>query len=68
MNHKHTFFNRRLLALALAFSLHPLALVPASPLGTAFTYQGRLNDTNGPVTGYYDFFFSLYDSASNCSG
>ncbi len=68
MNHKHTFFNRRLLALALAFSLHPLALVPASPLGTAFTYQGRLNDTNGPVTGYYDFFFSLYDSASNETG
>ncbi len=40
----------------------------ASPLGTAFTYQGRLSDTNGPVNGYYDFFFSLYDSASNETG
>jgi hypothetical protein len=32
--------------------------------GTAFTYQGRLADTVNPVNGYYDFKFSLYDSAS----
>ncbi len=28
-----------------------------------FTYQGRLSDTNGPVTGLFDFSFSLYDSS-----
>jgi hypothetical protein len=29
--------------------------------GTAFTYQGRLNDSNGPVTGIYDLRLTLYD-------
>ena len=28
--------------------------------GTAFTYQGRLNDGGSPATGTYDFTFSLY--------
>jgi trimeric autotransporter adhesin len=32
--------------------------------GTAFTYQGRLNDTANPVNGSYDLRFALYDSAS----
>ncbi|MEI8290915.1 MAG: hypothetical protein WCH99_15735 [Verrucomicrobiota bacterium] len=32
---------------------------------TAFTYQGRLNDANGPATGLYDLAFTLYDSASS---
>ncbi len=58
-----------LLALALFALLSTINYqLSASPLGTAFTYQGRLNDTNGPVTGYYDFFFSLYDSANNETG
>lgn len=30
-------------------------------LGTAFTYQGYLQDANGPVTGPYDLEFKLYD-------
>lgn len=42
--------------------------LPAAPAGTAFTYQGRLNDTHGPVNGTYDFFFSLYDSATGDTG
>ncbi len=29
---------------------------------TAFTYQGRLNNTRGPVTGSYDLTFALYDA------
>jgi hypothetical protein len=57
-----------IVALLSAFSLPPSALLFAAPLGTAFTYQGRLNDTNGPVTGYYDFFFALYDSATGDTG
>ncbi len=28
--------------------------------GTAFMYQGQLNDGGGPATGTYDFSFSLY--------
>jgi hypothetical protein len=28
--------------------------------GTAFTYQGRLNDNGVPVTGNYDVQFALY--------
>lgn len=36
----------------------PLATVFAQ--GTAFTYQGRLNDTNGPANGTYDLTFTLY--------
>ena len=34
--------------------------------GTAFTYQGRLNDGNAPANGIYDFTFALY--ATNFSG
>jgi hypothetical protein len=29
--------------------------------GTAFTYQGRLNDGGGPLSGSYDLTFTLYD-------
>src|SRR5580765_2381883 len=32
--------------------------------GTAFTYQGRLNDGPSPATGIYDLRFALYDAAS----
>jgi hypothetical protein len=34
-----------------------------SPPGTAFTYQGRLEDADVPVEGTCDFSFSLYGSA-----
>jgi hypothetical protein len=32
--------------------------------GTAFTYQGRLNDTGQPATGTYDLRFTIYDDAA----
>ncbi|MEZ4767403.1 MAG: hypothetical protein R2844_03145 [Caldilineales bacterium] len=32
-----------------------------STVGTAFTYQGYLEDTVGPVTGAFDFTFTLWD-------
>jgi hypothetical protein len=45
-----------------------LALVSAAgaqtPLGTSFTYQGRLTDGGGPATGSYDFQIILYDAAA----
>lgn len=34
----------------------------AQPLGTAFTYQGRLNDGGGPADGTYDLRFILFDA------
>lgn len=33
--------------------------------GTAFTYQGRLNDGANPANGTYDLRFSIYDSTNN---
>ena len=32
--------------------------------GTAFTYQGRLNDGANPASGIYDLRFAIYDAAS----
>ncbi len=39
------------------------ALLAATPLAPAFTYQGKLTDGNQPANGVYDFVFSLYDAA-----
>ena len=39
--------------------------VQAAPVGTAFTYQGRLTDGGSPANGEYDFQFTLYDTASD---
>ena len=33
-----------------------------TPLGTAFTYQGRLNDGGSPANGVYDLQFILFDA------
>ena len=38
----------------------------AAPMGTAFTYQGRLMDANSPADGRYDFEFKLFDDP--CTG
>ena len=36
----------------------------ASAQGTAFTYQGQLNDNGAPANGSYDLKFSLFDAAA----
>ncbi len=52
-----------LIALTSAFSLQPSALLlAAAPLGTAFTYQGRLNDAGAPANGRYDLKFTVFDA------
>jgi hypothetical protein len=38
----------------------------AEPMGTAWTYQGRLMDANGPADGLYDFQFTLFNDP--CAG
>jgi hypothetical protein len=56
-----------LLILVLAFGL--IVCLPkvgqAAPMGTAWTYQGRLMDANKPADGLYDFQFKLYDANSD---
>ena len=32
--------------------------------GTAFTYQGRLNDNGGPASGNYDLTFGLFNASN----
>ena len=51
----------------LTFSLFLCSIKTSSaePLGTAFTYQGRLIDANKSADGAYDFQFKLYDAESN---
>ena len=53
------------LALLLAlFSTLNVQLSTVHAQGTAFTYQGRLNDGGQPATGIYDLRFTIYDSVS----
>ena len=42
-------------------------ITQAAPLGTAFTYQGQLNDGGQPAGGIYDLRFVIYDAASDGS-
>jgi hypothetical protein len=52
----------KLLALALlALSTLNAPLSTALAQGTAFTYQGRLNDGGSPAHGTYDFRFKLFE-------
>lgn len=39
-----------------------VASASAAPLGTAFTYQGRLTDNGTPATGLYDLQFLFFDA------
>ena len=39
--------------------------IVAAPIGTAFTYQGKLKSGTDAATGLYDFSFALFDAASS---
>ena len=56
-----------LLALALlsTFTTFYVAQLSAAPLGTAFTYQGKLTDGASPANGTYDLRFTIYDALTN---
>ena len=56
-----TFLTRLGLICALVLTGLPVA---AAPLGTAFTYQGRVQNGTNPVTGLFDFRFAVYDAAA----
>jgi hypothetical protein len=52
----------------LVFTLACLAGVhPAAAQGTAFTYQGRLNDGGAPANGSYDLQFIVYNASAGGS-
>ncbi len=60
--------NRKILAilvmvLGLMFCLAEVG--QAAPMGTAFTYQGRLIDANNVADGLYDFQFKLFEAVSD---
>ena len=42
-----------------------VAALKVSAQGTAFNYQGRLNDAGSPANGTYDFRFAIYDAVTN---
>jgi len=50
-----------ILILALALIFCSTGITTAAPVGTAFTYQGRLMEDDIPADGLHDFQFSLYD-------
>ena len=57
--------NKLIAGLALAcLATVNLQLATLFAQGTAFTYQGRLNDGGGQANGSYDFTFSLWNAAS----
>ena len=73
MNHQssnHVPFTRTVRALTLLALLSTInyqlnSQLSASPLGSAFTYQGKLADGGNPAGGSYDLQFTLYDAATN---
>ena len=54
-----------LIVFAILAILHPMASAHAQ--GTAFTYQGRLNDGSIAATGVYDLRFTIYDALTGGS-
>ncbi len=49
----------------LAAVLFLAAALNLSAQGTAFSYQGRLNDSGAPANTNYDFRFAVYDALTN---
>ena len=54
-----------ILVLTLGLMVFRATTAQAEPMGSAFTYQGRLMDGNSPADGLYDLQFKLYDSPSD---
>jgi Chaperone of endosialidase len=54
-----------LLLLAIFTAFYAAQLSTAHAQGTAFTYQGRLNNGGVPANGIYDLQFTIYDLATN---
>jgi len=55
----------RIVALLMCLMSWMVDRAGAVPMGTVFTYQGRLIDANSAADGLYDLQFKLYDGASD---
>src|SRR5829696_5100260 len=55
------------MAVAAPLDVKQEAATPLAPVGSAFTYQGRLLESGNPANGSYDFRFSLHDAATGGS-
>ncbi len=53
--------------MVVCLALLQVCTVAAAPLGTVFTYQGRLSDTGSAFTGNAEFQATLWDAASDGS-
>jgi hypothetical protein len=62
MNHTRNF---KILVMFFAVVLYFGAVGLAGPVGTAWTYQGRLMDADEAANGLYDFQFKLFDADSD---
>jgi len=63
-SYKQNMKTKTLLVLTITSGIFFSAVSPAFAQGTAFTYQGLLTTTNGPVNGTYDLTFALWDSVA----
>ena len=59
--------NHYILIALVLFSCFSSKLATGYAQGTAFTYQGRLNNSNSPVNGRYDLTFVLFNAPSGGS-
>jgi hypothetical protein len=64
MKHKAYFI---IILCLMVLGLTASGTIAATPLGSGFTYQGELQDGDGPVNGRCDFIFSLWDAAGDGS-
>jgi hypothetical protein len=62
MCNKQTKLNLAIVLIAMTLCMAGVSY--AEPMGTAFTYQGRLVDANSPADGLYDFEFGLFDDST----
>lgn len=54
----------RVIPCILSFALFAAGVATAAPLGSSFTYQGRLEEAGQPASGSYDFEFRLHADLS----
>lgn len=64
---RHAFHNRQRALLVSLLCLYSSTVTAQISIGTAFTYQGRLNQGGGPASGAFDMTFRLFNALSGGS-
>ena len=60
MNTRVSMMRRLMIAAVLCFSASPSAFASGTPVGTSYTYQGRLKSAGDNANGLYDMQFTLW--------